>query len=49
MTPDMAVTLLNLGPRRPRKVFQWSADLTKESSTMREILAVKKVLQSFCA
>ena len=25
----------------------WSADLAKESSTMREILAVRKVLQSF--
>ena len=26
----------------------WSADFTKESSTVREILAVRKVLQSFC-
>jgi len=25
----------------------WSADVTKESSTMRAILAVRKVLQSF--
>ena len=34
---------------RPKVAAQgvWSADLTKESSTVRQILAAKKVLQSF--
>ena len=38
--------ILELGPQVAAQVV-WSADLAKESSTMREILAVRKVLQSF--
>ena len=38
--------IVELGPQVAAQGV-WSADLAKESSTMREILAVRKVLQSF--
>ncbi|CAH3148253.1 unnamed protein product, partial [Porites lobata] len=38
--------IVELGPQVSAQGV-WSADLAKESSTMREILAVRKVLQSF--
>ena len=38
--------IVELGPQVAAQGV-WSADLTKESFTMREILAVRKVLQSF--
>ena len=47
MIPDMAVMLLiELGPQVAAQGV-WSADSAMGSSTMREILAVRKVLQSF--
>ena len=38
--------IIELGPQVAAQGV-WSADLTKESSTMREILVARKVLQSF--
>jgi len=38
--------IVELGPQLAAQGV-WSADLTKESSTLREILAVRKVLQFF--
>ena len=38
--------IVELGPQVAAQCV-WSTDLAKESSTMREILAVRKVLQSF--
>ena len=39
--------IVELGPQLVAAQGVWSADLAQESSTMREILAVRKVLQSF--
>ena len=38
--------MVELGPQLAAQGV-WSADLAKESSTLHEILAVRKVLQSF--
>ena len=43
---DASGTRIELGAQVAAQVV-WSADLAKESSTMREILAVRKVFQSF--
>ena len=48
MVPDVADIFLSLGLSAGRSGV-WCVDLAMENSTMREILAVRKVLRSFAS